>query len=143
MTSLAQTKQPLVSAEEKRKPGRPKGYPKTGGRQKGTPSRNEKFLTNKLREMYGKDFDPIMKAAEMAVEIHAVALKTKEMADMVQAVNCWDKVAQYVQPKLKAIEIQGSDKAVRQIRDVTINVVSTAENNGIERATQQLIKDIN
>ena len=140
---LPQTNQLPVSAEEKRKPGRPKGYPKTGGRKKGTPSRNEKFLTNKLREMYGKDFDPIMKAAEMAVEIHAVALATREMSDMVQAVNCWDKVAQYVQPKLKAIEIQTDNKAVRQIRDVTINVVSTAENNGIEQAATKLIKDIN
>ena len=117
--------------------------PKTGGRKKGTPSRNEKFLNDRLKAMLGKDFDPIMKAAEMAVEIHAVALATREMSDMVHAVNCWDKVAQYCQPKLKAIEIQGNDKAVRQIRDVTINVVSTPENNGIEQAATQLIKDIN
>ena len=143
MTSLAQTNQPLVSSEEKRKPGRPKGYPKTGGRQKGTPSRNEKFLNDRLKSMLGKDFDPIMKAAEMAVEIHAVALETKEMSDMVHAVNCWDKVAQYCTPKLKAIEIQGNEKAARQIRDVQINIVSAASDGLIEQSAKSLIKDLN
>ena len=82
MTSLAQTNQSLVSAEEKRKPGRPKGYPKTGGRQKGTPSRNEKFLTSRLREMYGKDFDPVVRCAEAAVELHAVAMETRTVNDL-------------------------------------------------------------
>jgi hypothetical protein len=141
--NLSNTNQPPISVQEKRKPGRKKGCVKTGGRQKGTTNRNEKFLTDKLRKMYGKDFDPIMRAAEMAVEIHSVALETKEMADMVQAVNCWDKIAQYIQPKLKAIEIQTDNKSARQIRDVTINVVSTQDSTGIEQAAKSLIKDIN
>lgn len=140
MTSLAnptkqQTDQSLVNSEltQKRSRGRPKG----------TVAKNHQFLLNRLQDMYGKDWNPILKAAEMATRMHLVAEQSEEMADMKASVDAWDKVAQYIAPKLKAVEIQGSDKAVRQIRDVTINVVSTSDSNGIERATQQLIKDIN
>ena len=114
-----------------------------GGRKKGTPNRNEQFLNDRLKKMYGKDFDPIIKAAEAALELHAVAMETRTAADLTAAVGAWDRIGAYCAPKLKAIEIQGSDKAVRQIRDVTINVVSAAPQESIEHAAQSLIKDIN
>jgi hypothetical protein len=135
MTSLAQTNQMPAPKVGKR--------PKTGGRKKGTPNKPSQFLMHKLQEVYGPKFDPIVRAAEAAVELHAVAMETRTVADLTAAVGAWDRVAQYCTPKLKSISVETDNKAVRQIRDVTINVVSTAESNGIERATQQLIKDIN
>ena len=130
-----QQDQSLVNSEltQKRSRGRPKG----------TVAKNHQFLLNRLQDMYGKDWNPILKAAEMATRMHMVAEQSDEMADMKASVDAWTKVAEFVTPRLKAVEIQGNYKAVRQIRDVTINVVSAAESNGIEHATQQLIKDIN
>ena len=136
MTSLAQTNQPLETKVAKRT--------KAGGRQKGTPNRNNAFLMRKLKDMFGKDFDPILKAAEMAVNIHAVAESTRDMADMKASVDAWDKVAQYVTPRLKAVDVQDSSgKAARQIRDVQINIVSAASDGLIEQSAKSLIKDLN
>lgn len=130
-----QQDQSLVNSEltQKRSRGRPKG----------TVAKNHQFLLNRLQDMYGKDWNPILKAAEMATRMHLLAEQSEEMADMKASVDAWDKVAQYIAPKLKAVEIQGSEKATRQIRDVQINIVSTASDGLIEQSAKSLIKDIN
>ena len=88
--------------------------------------KNRKFLLNRLQDMYGKDFDPIMMAAKNAKEMNDLAqieLTEDQMAEMEgkdllnftdaifarkkECVAAFDKIAQYVQPKLKAIEISG------------------------------------
>jgi hypothetical protein len=52
-----------VSAPESPKGGRPRGLPKTGGRQRGTPNR----ATLSLREKFtGLDYDPIGELIEIA-----------------------------------------------------------------------------
>ncbi len=94
--------------------------------------KNRKFLLNRLQDMYGKDFDPIMMAAKNAKEMNDLAqieLTKEQMEDMdgvellsftdtvfarkKECVAAFDKIAQYVQPKLKAIEVDmtlGGDK---------------------------------
>ncbi len=59
--------------------------------------------------MLGEDFDPVVKMAEMAVNVHKSALASGEIQDQKEAVACWDKVSQYVEPKLKATEITTID----------------------------------
>ena len=113
------------------------------GRPKGTVAKNHQFLLNRLQDMYGKDWNPILKAAEMATRMHLVAEQSDEMADMKASVDAWTKVAEFVTPRLKAVEIQGSEKAARQIRDVQINIVSAASDGLIEQSAKSLIKDIN
>ena len=39
----------------------------------GSPNRNKKFLLNRLQDMYGQDFHPIMKMAENAIRLHEIA----------------------------------------------------------------------
>ena len=39
----------------------------------GSPNKNKKFLLNRLQDMYGKDFHPIMKMAENAIRLHEIA----------------------------------------------------------------------
>jgi acyl-[acyl carrier protein]--UDP-N-acetylglucosamine O-acyltransferase len=94
------------------------------GRPKGSQSRNKDFLMKRLQDMYGEDFDPIMMAAKNAHEMNGLAqleLTEEQMRDMdgeallnftdavfarkKECVNAFDKIAQYVQPKLKAIEL--------------------------------------
>lgn len=81
---------------------------------------------NRLQEMYGDDFDPILRAAENAVRMQAIAdenkdipndattelalsIRGEEFNQRKECVNAWDKIAQYVTPKLKAVEITGED----------------------------------
>lgn len=92
----------------------------TQGRPKGVMNRNQKFLWNKLRDMYGEDFDPVMRMAQSAVHIQKqgdIAVQNYEekesptIDDLAQLFNilancmtAWEKVANFTSPKYRAIE---------------------------------------
>ena len=71
----------------------------------GSPNRNKAFLLNRLQDMYGDDFHPIMRMAENAVTLHEQARGTMDAADLKSSIDAWDKIAAYTEPKLKASEI--------------------------------------
>lgn len=74
----------------------------------GAIGKNKSFLMKRLQEMYGDDFHPIMKMAENAVKLQKIA--DDDDPDVLKykaAIDSWDKIAQYTEPKLKAIEISG------------------------------------
>ena len=71
---------------------------------KGIPNRNKRFLLNRLQDMYGDDFHPIMRMAEQAVRLHDRA-EDGDTADIKASIDAWDKIAAYTEPKLKATEI--------------------------------------
>lgn len=74
-------------------------------RPKGTPNRNKRSLLARLKEEYGDEFEPILRMAEQAVEIHNLANETKDIEDRKDAVNAWDRIAKYTTPQLKAVEV--------------------------------------
>lgn len=95
-------------------------------RPKNSEDKNRKFLLNRLQDMYGADFDPIMKAAENAMEMQNLAapkftedqlseldasevmkVTESEFTRRKECVVAWDRIGQYITPKLKAIEISG------------------------------------
>jgi len=78
-------------------------------RPKGKLSVNKQFLLNKLKDMYGDDFHPIMSMAENAVKLQAAADENPEASTYKAAIDGWEKIAQYVEPKLKAVEMTGKD----------------------------------
>jgi hypothetical protein len=94
------------------------------GSRAGSNNRNKAFLLSRLKEMYGEDFDPVMKSAENAVRMQQIADNSQKLTEapdaeielvieassneFMQRKECtmaWDRIAQYVQPKLKAVEI--------------------------------------
>jgi len=101
----------------------------------GSPNKNKKFLLNKLQEMYGDDFHPIMKMAgnakllqdkvdsmmdsEGTIDVERDGLLFAEpkekpeyenVVKAIQAANAeWSRVAEYTEPKLKAVEHSLSD----------------------------------
>lgn len=82
------------------------------GRPKGSQTRNSKFLLNRLKEIYGEEFEPVMRMAEMATLLQAEAMsceKEHKSRAIKDAIDGWDKIAKYVQPTLKAVEISGTD----------------------------------
>lgn len=71
----------------------------------GSPNRNKAFLLDRLRDMYGDDFHPIMRMAENAVTLHEQARGSLDTTDLKASIDAWDKIAQYTEPKLKASEV--------------------------------------
>ena len=45
----------------------------------GSPNKNKAFLLNRLQDMYGDDFHPIMRMAENAALLHEQARNTLSM----------------------------------------------------------------
>ena len=70
----------------------------------GSPNKNKKFLLNRLQDMYGDDFHPIMKMAENAMTLHELASKTNATHDLSRSIDAWDRIAKYTEPKLKAVD---------------------------------------
>lgn len=73
-------------------------------RTKGALGKNKAFLLNRLQDMYGKDFDPIMKAAEQCHTLDQLAMEDPTVANQRDSIASWLKIAEYIAPKLKAVE---------------------------------------
>lgn len=70
--------------------------------------------------MFGDDFDPIMRAAEQATRLHAMAMDSDSAQDVKASVDSWLKIGEYVHPKLKAVEISGTEGSDLPAISVTI-----------------------
>ena len=82
----------------------------------GVPNKNKKFLLARLQDMYGESFHPIMKMAEAASKLDYIAEQEGDVTALNAAVNAWGKVAEYTEPKLKAVEIRADEGAVVAIQ---------------------------
>ena len=82
----------------------------------GSPNRSKHSLLARLKEQYGKDFDPVMRMAKNAHEIEVLLGANPDPTpdDHVVAINAWDKIAKYTTPQLKAVEVSGT-LGVREI----------------------------
>lgn len=80
-------------------------------REAGIPNKNKRGLKAQLKQAYGEDFDVIMMMANNAKKLYDLIPDTPTIDDIdliSQTTAQLDKVAQYVEPKLKAIEISGN-----------------------------------
>jgi hypothetical protein len=93
------------------KGGRPIGSAKTGGRQKGTPNRATLTIREKLEAM---GCDPI-------VEFAKIAMNEKNEIDV--RMRCLDKIAPYIYPKLKPVDMSSDEPLV-------INVITKIDPGG-------------
>ena len=82
----------------------------------GIPNKNKKFLLARLQDMYGESFHPILKMAEAASKLDYIADEEGDVTALNAAVNAWSKVAEYTEPKLKAVEIRADEGAVVAIQ---------------------------
>ena len=79
----------------------------------GISNKNKAFLLNRLKDMFGDDFDPIVKSAINATRMQQLAdgmQEDPEADEFTARKECsvaWDRIAQYVEPKLKAVEVSG------------------------------------
>ena len=82
----------------------------------GIPNKNKKFLLARLQDMYGESFHPILKMAEAASKLDYIAEEEGDVTALNAAINAWSKVAEYTEPKLKAVEIRADEGAVVAIQ---------------------------
>jgi hypothetical protein len=79
------------------------------GRPKGSGNKPlKRLLAERLAEKY-PDFDPVMEMIEGSLQIKSIAQSTGELADYKAAVESFDRVTKYIQPSLKAIEVQSNN----------------------------------
>lgn len=77
------------------KAGRPKGFPKTGGRKRGTPNKRTEDLLERIKEAMGANWCPLVALARIADD-KSTSLELR--------VRCLSEIAPYIQPKRRAIE---------------------------------------
>ena len=74
-----------------------KGHKKVGGRQKGTPNKENRALIEQIRDLY-PDYHPVIAMAKIASTTKSEALRLKANAE----------VAKYICPQLKSIDMTGT-----------------------------------
>ena len=97
----------IQNADEKpkRRGGRPKGLPKTGGRKKGVQNQMQRELSELLHESF-PGYDPV----------HAMAaIANDERNDLTIRLQASKEVARYVRPALRSLEVKGNADAPMQI----------------------------
>ncbi len=70
----------------------------------GSPNKNKKFLLNRLQIMYRDGSPPIMKMAENAIRLQAIAAKNDTIDYLKRSIDAWDRIAKYTEPKLKVMD---------------------------------------
>jgi len=97
----------IQNADEKpkRRGGRPKGLPKTGGRKKGVQNQMQRDLAELLHESF-PGYDPV----------HAMAaIANDERNDLTIRLQASKEVARYVRPALRSLEVKGNADAPMQL----------------------------
>jgi hypothetical protein len=65
--------------------------------------------------MYGEQFHPIMKMAEAASKLDYIAETEGDVTALTAALNGWGKIAEYTEPKLKAVEVRADDSTIVRV----------------------------
>lgn len=95
-----------------------KGKPKTGGRKKGTPNLDKADLLQAIRDAVDdQDYHPVVQLALVATDTSMVKVTETKQGKLVEfevakysdelRITAAKEVAQYVAPKLKAVEHTG------------------------------------
>ena len=112
----------------------------------GIPNKNKKFLLARLQDIYGEQFHPIMKMAEAASKLDYIAEEEGDVTALNAAVNAWGKIAEYTEPKLKAVEIRSDDSTMvtvsRRRFDGGIDGIDAIEVGEVEEVVDAVVEAI-
>ncbi|MDG1315541.1 MAG: hypothetical protein P8P29_08480 [Flavobacteriaceae bacterium] len=74
--------------------------------------KNKKFLLKRLQDMYGESFHPIIRMAERANDLDNLATTEPDAITLKASIDAWDKIANYTEPKLKAVEVSSDEQGL-------------------------------
>ncbi len=66
--------------------------------------KNRVYLHNKLKEMFGDEFEPILRASEQALRLHAMAMDSDDSKVVKDSIDAWIRINKFFLPELKAVE---------------------------------------
>jgi len=94
------------------------------GRPQGANNKNKRGMKQRLREAYGDDFDVIMMMGKNCKQLFDMIPDKPTVDDIdtiIDANTQLDKLAQYVEPKLKAVELSGNvdSRTTLVVKDMT------------------------
>ena len=72
----------------------------------------QQAIEDRLKRVYGKDFDVLMELADQCVKIRDTADSTGTIADRRESVQALNTLARYITPQLKATEITTGDGGI-------------------------------
>ena len=75
------------------------------GRPAGSENANRRALRARIHDLW-PEWDPVVQMAESAIELKELA--KQDDTRLMDSVNAADKVAAYLTPKLKAVEVTGA-----------------------------------
>ena len=75
--------------------------------------------------MYGSDFHPILRLADNAVRLDEMAKESNDVTAIRASVDAWDRIAQYTEPKLKAVEVKADNELVVSVQRKVFSGVDT------------------
>ena len=95
---------------------------------KGIPNKPKQALLNHLQRKFGDEWNPVIDMAEHAVELSKAAVVSRKKEDREAAIAALDKVAVYVTPKLKQMEVDmtSSDGSMSPPKGIRLVPVSAA-----------------
>ena len=102
---------------------------------KGIPNKGHKAaLHARLEEKFGSDWDPVVKMAELANVLVEQAVASQARPEIESAVTALEKVAKYVRPQLKAVEmdLKNTDGSLRPVQAIRLVPMSS------DQITQQI-----
>ena len=77
-------------------------------------SQKEHFV-KRMQNIYGENFDPLMKMAENSMRLQEIADNESDNANaQIEANKEWERIAQFTTPKLKSVEHTG-DKQITEV----------------------------
>ena len=93
-------------------------------RDAGIPNKNKRGMKQRLRDVYGEDFDVIMmmgKNCKQLFDMIPDEPTAEDIDTIIDANTQLDKLAQYVEPKLKAVELSGNvdSRTTLIVKDLT------------------------
>ena len=74
--------------------------------------KNKKFLLKRLQDMYGESFHPIIRMSERANDLDKLATTEPDAITLKASIDAWDKIANYTEPKLKAVEVSSDEQGL-------------------------------
>ena len=114
----------ITAEKAKRGPGRPKGYPRSGGRQKGTPNRDRAATIEKIM----READPLLYLCKIARGDRLEAgdgshakKKTWWFPTGDQRISALQTLARKVLPDMKAVEISGEQVQITAIERTIVD----------------------
>lgn len=93
-----------------------------------TGRRNKRRVKVLLQQLFGEDFNPVVKMAENAMALQKLAEDNPTPEAIKDAASVWKDVSPYVEPKLSATQVDASvDLEANVVTSITVKEIKSGD----------------